>query len=58
MRVSSDKYELPEIIADTCEELARKCKVNAHGLRSTVNKYDRGLIKTCRYRCIEIGEED
>lgn len=36
MRVSSDKYEIPEVIADSIEELADKCGVKVRSIRSMI----------------------
>lgn len=39
MRVSPDKYEIPEVIADSIEELADKCGVKVRSIRSTICHY-------------------
>lgn len=39
MRVSSDKYEIPEVIADSIEELADKCGVKVRSIRSMICRY-------------------
>lgn len=39
MRVSPDKYEIPEVIADSIEELADKCGVKVRSIRSTIYHY-------------------
>jgi DNA-directed RNA polymerase specialized sigma24 family protein len=37
MKVSNDKYELPEIIARTTIELAEKCGVKSQTVRSAMS---------------------
>ncbi|MCQ2369241.1 MAG: hypothetical protein MJ007_02055 [Paludibacteraceae bacterium] len=57
MRVSRDKYELPEAVADTAGELARKLGVNTNVIytRYRIAK-EKGI--RCVYVKVEIDEDD
>lgn len=54
MKVSNDKFEIPEAIADTAEELAAMTGTSASTIYSSVSHYKHGRIKRTIYRCIEI----
>lgn len=58
LRVSADEYELPEIVCDTVHELSEICKVSASCIQSSYSKFKHGINKTCRYRRVEIEEDD
>ena len=58
MQVTRDELELPVIIADNAEELARKVGVRATTIISSVKRYEEGKYKTCRYRKVELDEEE
>lgn len=49
MMVTSDKYELPLAVADSLAELAKMVGVKAQSIRSAINHYESGRIKTCKY---------
>lgn len=57
LRVSQDKYELPEVVADSAQELAYKCGTSVNTIRSTMSHYNRGLLKWRKYIRIEVEEE-
>ena len=48
MKVSKDKYELPEIIADSASELAKKCNVTRNVIYSCINRQGRSQYKKVR----------
>ena len=56
MRVSDDKYELPEIIADTVEELAEKCGVHIGTIARCVHNYQIGKNKHSIYMRIKVED--
>jgi hypothetical protein len=56
MRVSSDEYELPELIADTSEELARMCGITLMSLYSSMSKYRAGE-RFSPYRRVKVGRK-
>lgn len=58
MKVSNDKYELPEIVADTSAELSRLCglKHDSGVLSAIANAKRRG--HKCRFVKVVIDEED
>lgn len=58
MRVSKDKYELPEIVADSAESLARKCGTTAATIRTEIHRKKHNERKTSRYVSVDILEDD
>lgn len=56
MRVSSDGLELPEIIADSSEELAEKCGVTLMTIYSSISKYRSGK-RPSLYRRVVVGRK-
>ena len=58
--VSQDKYELPLIVAESCNELADKLGITAQGLRNTINYYKNKNDHTgyCPYIKVMIEEDD
>ena len=56
--VSRDRYELPLLVTDTQEEMARILGVRANSIATTIYKQRVGLIKKSRYLCVEIDETD
>ena len=59
MEVTTDKYEFPIEIADTCAELARKCGTSQNAIYSAISHAKKDGHKTsfCRVK-IERGKED
>lgn len=53
LRVSNDKYELPEAVADTCEELAAMCGCSPDSIRSIICKHEKGALTKCRWRRVK-----
>ena len=60
MKVSKDKYQLPEVIADSVKELAEKCGESPRIVSSLASKASKGKHKNSPYIRIEIeeGEEE
>lgn len=57
MTVSNDEYELPEIIADTAEELAKKIGKKTNNIHVAVSHAEKNGAK-CRYKRVEVIDED
>ena len=58
LRVSRDEYELPEVVADTVQELAWRCGVSINAVRSNIGHYNKGDLKRCKYVRVEVEDED
>lgn len=55
MKVSDDKYELPEVIADSSKELAAKCGIATNTIFTT-NQYRKSKGLHPLYVRVDIGE--
>lgn len=58
MRVSKDKYRLPEAVADTPQQLAKICGTSATTIVSVVSKWKSGKYKNPRYEVVEVYDDD
>lgn len=58
MRITRDKYELPLAIADSAEELAEICNVERSTVASMASSYEKGKLKTSRYICVNVEEDE
>lgn len=56
MKVSDDKYELPEIITDTIAELAKKCGVHIGTIAKCVHNYQIGKVSHSIYMRVDVDE--
>lgn len=57
MKISNDEYELPEIIADSISELARKCNVQYNTVQMHLMRSNKkGEVKKQKYIEVEIGD--
>lgn len=54
MLVTSDKYELPIYIADTCQELAEYCGVKPDTIYALICLQKQGKRKFSQYQCVEV----
>jgi DNA-binding XRE family transcriptional regulator len=54
IRVTKDKYELPEYIADTAEELADMLGISPNTIYSSMANWEKGRVKTSPYRKVVI----
>ena len=57
MEVSKDKYELPVVVADSAEELAKKCGAKISTVMSIASMHNTGRTKGrfCKYRRVKIS---
>lgn len=58
IRVSKDKYRLPEAVADTPQQLAKICGTSATTIESVVSKWKSGKYKNPRYEVVEVYDDD
>lgn len=58
MRVSKDKYSLPEFVASSVDELSQMCGASVNTIRSTIRHYQRGELKRERYVHIILEEDE
>ena len=60
LKVTKDKYEFPEVIADSIEELAKICGVSVNTIRSSMthHKVNPRKWKRCKYKRVEIEEDE
>ena len=57
LEVSQDKYELPIMVCESSDELAIECHTTAINIRSQVSKFNKGAVKTCRYRKVKVDDK-
>ena len=58
MQVSRDKYELPEIVTDTIQEMAEKSGSTVNCIRSHISHRKAGRLKKDRFIRVEVKEDD
>lgn len=58
MRITSDKYQLPEAIADTVEELSELTGVKIGSIRSTASHLVHGRLKHGTFIYVDIDDEE
>lgn len=58
MAVSTDNLELPEAVADTPHELGKMVGVNGRTVITQLSKYNTNKIRSCRYRKVEVEEDE
>lgn len=58
MEVTLDEYELPVAVADTATQLSRMRGHCSHKVTDDYYKYTHGKMDRCRYRKVEIDEEE
>lgn len=58
MRVSEDKYSLPEIVADDVYELSQMCGASVNTIRATIWHYKQGHLKKERYVRVMVEDTD
>lgn len=56
--VSRDKYELPEAVADTIQELAQMCGATANSISSYMCHARQKGWTRCKYIKVEEGTDD
>ena len=57
MKVTNDKYELPEVIADTVTELARMIGVKRNVISSAISHARKKGFKSCYVKVVIESEE-
>lgn len=57
MRVSRDKYEFPEVMADSIRELAEKCGTSVNTIRSTMSHFNKGELKRRKYVRVTVEDD-
>lgn len=58
MKITEDKYELPLIVTPNISELADKCGVTRNSIESEISRYYHGRIKSCKYRRVDVEEDE
>ena len=58
MYVSQDRYSLPEIIADSADELAKMCNTSTSVIYSTITHYKTGRLKKEKYVKVVVDDGD
>ena len=56
MCITTDKYELPVVIADSIGELARKCNVHYNTVQMHLMRSKKGEVRKQKYIEVEIGD--
>ena len=56
--VSRDQYELPLLVTDTQEEMARILGVRANSIATHIYKHRKGLIKRSHFLSVKIDDDD
>ena len=57
IEVTEDEYELPVAVADTSRQLSLMTGYAEYKVRDDYSKWQRGIIKKCRYRKVEIDDD-
>ena len=58
MKVSKDKYELPEIVADSTLELSQLMGVRKNSVDSAISKQKHGVRRKSMYVVVEIEDDE
>lgn len=56
MKVSKDRFRLPEAVADTAKELAAICKTTENNVRSAACKQRKGIERNAQFISVLIEE--
>lgn len=54
--LSDDEYKLPEVVADTVGELSRMTGKSETNIRSSISKYEHGILPTSRF--VRVSKDD
>lgn len=57
LKVTTDKYELPLVVADSQSELARMLGIQPNAIHKQMHFARTGKWKWCQYREVEIDDE-
>ena len=55
--VTRDKYELPEVVADSVKELAEKCGVSRNAVAVPISKQRKGIYAKSRFHEVEVDDD-
>ena len=58
MEITLDEYELPVAVADTSFELARMRGVEKRTVLKYLWKWKNGKLKNCKFRKVEIDDDE
>lgn len=58
MAVSEDEYELPELVADSANELAKAMGVTRNTVDSQVSRRKHGIVQRSKYVAVEIEDDE
>ena len=58
MEITTDKYQLPLVVADSCTELAGAVGKKANDISSHIGHFKRGDLKKQRFVCVEVEDEE
>lgn len=58
MMVSKDKYELPQVIADTAQELALMVGTSKNNIQSEVSHWEHGRLKRPKFVRVRLEIEE
>lgn len=58
MKLSDDKYKLPEVTATSCRKLAEICNVSPKTIKNSYYGYKAGRLKTERFTMVYIPDEE
>lgn len=57
MKVSRDEYELPEVIGDSAEDLARKCGTTSNAIFTAINHAEHRGYR-CQYKRVPVLKDE
>lgn len=58
MKVTTDELELPEVVADTAGELAKKCGVTVSTVYTSLCHWEHGRRNQTPYRRVRVDDSD
>lgn len=58
MAVTNDKYELPIMVCNTYQDLARRIGVNKNSLLSEISKGNRNVKNNCKFVKVIVEEDE
>ncbi|MBQ0113859.1 MAG: hypothetical protein KBT03_12075 [Bacteroidales bacterium] len=58
MKISRDKYELPEYVCDSIDQLSRKTGVTTSAIRSEISKFINKKRNTTRFIWVVVEDEE
>lgn len=58
MKVTTDRFELPIVVADSAYELARLCDVNVSTIMHSVSTQSKRVVKNSQYKKVWVSDSD